>query len=336
MEAAMSDETPEVDETPESENAPPEAPEAAETEEVEDRWEFWAQGSLVLFGLMVVAWGLVFARLGIFSVQIHAMVIPTIGALTLALLAWGLIRALFKPPAFRRSRTIAFVALLITGWVGNRPLIAPPLATDDWTSTHRYLLPFDGTWATLAGGRAKATNYNATSAAIRYAYDFAKVVDGEKFKLDGARNEDFYGFGEPVYAPTSGKVMEAVSDVVDNTPGEVDPANVFGNHVVIKAGESEYVFVWHLQHGSVTVKAGDEVTPATVIGKCGNSGRSLEPHVKVHAQDRLDFPIAMGLPIEFSDYDVVHGKRTSKGMPYGSSEYGALDGLFVSNVAERQ
>jgi hypothetical protein len=333
----MRDDTPGTEESietvePEVDEAP--ADDAASNESNEDRWEFWAKASVALFGLMMVAWVLVFLRLDLFSVQVHAMVIPTLGALTLALLAWGLIRALFKPPAFRKSRTIAFVLLLATGWIGNRPFIAPPLATDDWQSDQRYVLPFEGEWMTLAGGPQRDRNYNATTAAIRYAYDFTKVVDGKKFALDGAKNEDFHCWGEPIYAPTGGQVVRVKNDVVDNTPGEVTSNEIFGNHVVIEAGESEYVFVWHLKHRSVRVKAGDEVSPSTVIGECGNSGRSVEPHVKVHAQTELDFPIAMGLPIQFSEYS-VDGELVGEGMPRGSTDWEELDGQMVTNRAER-
>lgn len=346
----MSDDEPEIDDTHEPEPVPPDevlAPDdedspdesggtvEADDEETEDRWEFWALASVILGVVMVASWIVVFLKLGIFSVQVHAMVIPTLGALTLGLLAWGLIRALFKPPAFRKSRTIAFVVLLCTGWVGNRPFIAPPLATDDWTSEQPYLLPFDGEWVTMAGGPHKSHNFNATTAAIRYAYDFTRVVDARKHELDGAKNDDYYCWGEPIYAPTSGTVVRVANDVVDNTPGEVAAGEVFGNHVVIQPSPSEFVFVWHLKKGSVPVAAGDEVSPATVIGECGNSGRSVEPHVKVHAQDRLDFPIALGLPIEFSDFD-ADGEPVDEGMPVGGSSFGALDGQRVSNNASRR
>lgn len=299
-----------------------------------DRWELWTKVALGLAVMMACAWVVVLQRPGLLGVQVHAMVIPTLGALTLPVLAWGLFRTLFRPPVIRTGRTVGFFVLLATGYVGNVPIFAPPLATADWTSTNRYLLPFEGEWMVLAGGDEKDHNYHATTAAIRWAYDFATTRNGKRHALDGEELEDWYCVGEPVYAPTSGKVVRATHDFFDNDPGEISGESVFGNHVVIEAGEDEYVFIAHMQRNSVTVRAGDEVTTATEIGKCGNSGRTVEPHIHVHAQDSLDFPIAQGLPLRFSDYQ-VNGERVEKGMPVGASDWDALDGQMVKNLSER-
>lgn len=44
------------------------------------------------------------------------------------------------------------------------------------------------------------------------------------------------------------------------------------------------VALCHLQRGSVRVRAGDEVRAGDLIGACGNSGNSTEPHM--HMQGR--------------------------------------------------
>lgn len=301
------------------------SPEPASAAAATDSWEVWAKVAVALAGVMTVAWLLVYMRLGITSVQIHAMAIPTFGALTLAVGAWGLWRTLIRPPVMRRSRTIAFGLLLVVGYLGNVPMFAPPLATEDYVSAQTWSLPVRGGWTTLAGGRDHDHNYHATTAAIRWAYDFTRVVDGKKFALDGKKAADWHCFGEPVYAPVSGKVVRAVSRYVDNNPGEISPDSLFGNYVVIEAAPGEYAFIAHMQKGSVTVEAGQMVERGAEIGKCGNSGRSPEPHVHMHVQDRVDFPLAQGLPIEFTDY-VANGKPVARGMPRGASSWDATDG----------
>lgn len=299
--------------------------------ETATKTELWVKLAIGLGAMMVASWIAVFLQLGIASVWVHAMLIPSLGALTVAFMAAGLGYTLFRPPAFRRSRTIAFAVLLTAGVVGNVPLFAPPLKTSDWTTDVPHYLPFQGVWVTLAGGPDPDTNYRATTAALRWGYDFTVVREGKKFALDGHRNRDWFCYGEPVYAPVAGYVVRAEGHVVDNTPGEVNPESVFGNNVVIEVSPSEYVFVTNLKHQSLTVRAGDEVTADQVIGRCGNSGRSIEPHVHVHAQDRLDFPLAQGLPMRFSRYE-ADGEAVEKGMPIGSSDWEAADGQRVSTT----
>ncbi len=302
-------------------------PEPTEPDRKVEVW-VWLAAALAL--AMVAAWVLVFLRLGLTSVQVHAMVIPTLGSATLLIMAIGLVMTIFRPPVLRTSRTVGFVLLLATGYVGNVPLVAPPLATEGWRSDVEHRLPFEGTWRTLAGGDDRSRNYKATTAAFRWAYAFTKVEDGEAFALDGKKNEDWHCFGEPVLAPAPGKVVQAVGDVVDNNPGEVTSSAVFGNHVVLRVAPDEYLFVASLRHDTLAVKVGDEVSAGARLGDCGNSGYIAQhPQIHVHAQDRKEFPLAQGLPLRFVDFrrgDSV----VDVGTPRGNSAPDVADGEIVS------
>lgn len=55
----------------------------------------------------------------------------------------------------------------------------------------------------------------------------------------------------------------------------------------------------HLQRGSVRVSLGQEVEAGDVIGACGNSGNSTEPHVHVQVTDSMDWARSNGLPLAF-------------------------------------
>lgn len=63
----------------------------------------------------------------------------------------------------------------------------------------------------------------------------------------------------------------------------------------------------HLQPGSVAVAQGDTVAEGEVVGRCGNSGNTSEPHIHLHHQQQnpAKFPtgFAVGLPLYFRDHD---------------------------------
>ena len=295
-----------------------------------DPWEAWAKTAVVLAIIMVLLWVVVFMRFGITSVAVLAA-IPYLGAATLIVLAWGLVRTVLNPPVLRRSRTIAFLVLLGAGFIGTEPLIPAPLSTEDYRTSLTYELPVRGEWMTLAGGLERDRNYHATFPPVRWAYDFTKVADGKKFRLDGGKTTDWLCFGEPVYAPVDGKIIQLQSHHVDNNPGEVSPTSVIGNHVVIEAAPAEFVYLSHLKKGSVSVKLDQVVRRGEQIGACGNSGQSPEPHVHMHVQDRPEFPVAQGLPIGFSNY-TANKKPVEHGMPRGASAWEELDGELVEHV----
>jgi murein DD-endopeptidase MepM/ murein hydrolase activator NlpD len=71
-----------------------------------------------------------------------------------------------------------------------------------------------------------------------------------------------------------------------------------GNHVVIER-LGVFVALCHLRCGSVGVHAGQRVVPGDVIGGCGNSGNSTEPHLHVQAMDGPDPGRAAAVPISF-------------------------------------
>lgn len=55
----------------------------------------------------------------------------------------------------------------------------------------------------------------------------------------------------------------------------------------------------HLRRGSISVCAGDGVRLGEVVGECGNSGNSIQPHVHVQATESTDWEVTRGLSIRF-------------------------------------
>jgi hypothetical protein len=71
---------------------------------------------------------------------------------------------------------------------------------------------------------------------------------------------------------------------MDNPPGEVNLSENWGNYLLIHIGGGLYVLLAHLRQGSIGVALGQSVVPGTLLGRCGNSGRSAQPHLHLHVQ----------------------------------------------------
>jgi murein DD-endopeptidase MepM/ murein hydrolase activator NlpD len=100
---------------------------------------------------------------------------------------------------------------------------------------------------------------------------------------------------------------------------------IYGNHVVIDFSNGEFGVMCHFKKGSIRVKAGDLVKSHQILGLCGNSGNSSEPHLHIHLQDGKTLGSATGLPALFSNY-MADGKMVQLGVPVrGQSISTAVD-----------
>ena len=97
-------------------------------------------------------------------------------------------------------------------------------------------------------------------------------------------------------------------------PGVVSTRKVFGNHVIIDHQNGEYSFLAHFKQGSIAVEMGDVVKTGHLLGLCGNSGNSTEPHLHYHLQTAPTYHEGAGLPAQFRDY-VADGKSVARGEP---------------------
>jgi len=118
----------------------------------------------------------------------------------------------------------------------------------------------------------------------RHAVDFYRTQDGRSFLGQGLYLSDYLCFGAPVLSPVTGCVVQVCSDVPDNPPGEVHPESRWGNYVLIAVDVHHYVMLAHLQQDSLQVVPGQAVAPGHPLARCGNSGRSPQPHLHVHVQ----------------------------------------------------
>jgi hypothetical protein len=175
-------------------------------------------------------------------------------------------------------------------------------------------LPFDGRWYVYWGGRTVYENYHAADPRQRFAYDLLIARNGMSHSGDGTRNDQYYCFGQDVLAPAGGVVAVATDGIADNTPGEMNPEMLLGNHVIIDHENGEFSFFAHLQQGSVQVEPGERVDQGDTIGRCGNSGNSSEPHLHYHMQTTATIGEGAGLPAQFQSY-VADGEFVERGEP---------------------
>ncbi len=147
--------------------------------------------------------------------------------------------------------------------------------------TQAIQLPFFGKWLVTQAHEGSITHKNEH----RYAFDFS-VSDEHKrsFKLPGKAQEDFYCFGLPVLAAAEGRVVKCINDIEDNAIGENNLNQNWGNTVVIKHTAYLYSKLSHLKKDSIKVQPGEYVQSGSIIGNCGNSGRSPEPHIHFQLQ----------------------------------------------------
>ena len=164
----------------------------------------------------------------------------------------------------------------------------------------RLSMPFRGEWFTVWGGDTKAQNYHVISNAQRRAFDFLVLGSNNKtYQRSGTRNEDYWAFGKPIFAVCDGLAVEVITGVEDNKPGAMNPAQALGNSVTLLTDKGEYIVYAHFEKGTVKVKQGDRIQRGQLLGNCGNSGNSSEPHLHLHMQDGPNMLTAVGIKVFF-------------------------------------
>jgi hypothetical protein len=183
------------------------------------------------------------------------------------------------------------------------PILSPPLRGDGWLAS-------DGC-CTAAGHVAAIFGLDGRlQAAERYAIDWIKVgPDGRIFHGDPAVLGNWYGYGEPVLAASAGVVTVAKDGLPDQTPlvkpGTLGLDDLPGNEVVVRMKGGRSAVYAHLIPGSVKVKVGDRVGAGEELGRLGNSGGSLAPHLHFHVVDGPDGSTSDGFPYLLDSFQVA-------------------------------
>ncbi|WP_235537260.1 M23 family metallopeptidase [Nocardioides sp. Soil805] len=182
--------------------------------------------------------------------------------------------------------------------------------------------PFTGRWLVQNSPADRVPSHRTHLFATTYSIDFVPVdARGRSAPLRLASllvpepPQRFTGFGRPVLAPAPGTVLAAHDGEEDHDAQRGLPsvayavtqrrrlrggwAGLAGNHVVIEVAPGVLVALCHLRRGTVAVTPGQHVDVGALLGGCGNSGNSTEPHLHVQAFDGMDVATATGLPVAF-------------------------------------
>lgn len=163
-------------------------------------------------------------------------------------------------------------------------------------------LPFAGKWTVWQGFNGRWTHKGIW----RHAYDFVVTDEqGKTHRGDGEQLADFYCYRMPVLAPIAGRVLRVLQHLPDNPVGQLGGGNNWGNLVILHDPRGFYVELSHFAPQTVRVKEGDWVERGMVLGLCGNSGYSPQPHIHMQVQ-ASDGIAAATLPFSFVCYQQGH------------------------------
>ncbi len=176
------------------------------------------------------------------------------------------------------------------------------------------ILPFKEEWFVFWGGTTVEQNYHVAHDDQKYAYDILMVKDGASYIGDSKKNESYFVFGKDIIAPCDARVVKVIKGVKDNIPGELNPQQLTGNTVVLQVAQNEYLLFAHLKEGSITVEEGNDIAQGDVIGQCGNSGNTTEPHLHLSLQNDIEMTNAMGAKLYFSKL-LVNGEIKEDYLP---------------------
>ena len=175
-------------------------------------------------------------------------------------------------------------------------------------------LPFrDGTWYAGNGPSNDSVHRRSVIAvngrayiAQRFAIDWMMIGSNADTHHDSrARNENFWGFGQPVMAVADGEVTEVVDGISDNLPDHAPLTtmqNIAGNHVIMRIAPGTYVLFAHLKQGSIRVRSQQQVKTGEVVGELGSSGNTTGPHMHMEVIDTNSPLGAEGMPYVFDHY----------------------------------
>lgn len=219
------------------------------------------------------------------------------------------LRAIITMTAF----AVLVVSTSVTFIVGSR-LPDPP--------TRIVIAPVKGRWLGLNSPATNVPSHGLRAYGQAYAIDLVyepvdqvRPVFGDGPTMRAA--QEYPAFGRPIFAMVSGTVVQTRDGQRDHRSRSSASALAYmqleglvrqlggvrfilGNHVTIRTDDGVFATVAHLGQRSVTVKPGDRVEGGQIIGTCGNSGNSSEPHVHAQLMDRAAPTLALGLPMAFA------------------------------------
>lgn len=170
--------------------------------------------------------------------------------------------------------------------------------------------PIKGTFIVACGNNSTTTMTHAGFSS--YCFDFmGSDAHGRTMRPEAeglGTNDDYLGFGMPIYSPVDGVVVSMFDDGVDHPPTTEWSYHLEGNHITIQDENGKNFIFVHNKYKSALVKEGDKVSAGQQIARIGNTASSV-PHLHFGVWSK-DWVVS--IPIRFIQYNQVAGADRSE------------------------
>ena len=168
------------------------------------------------------------------------------------------------------------------------------------------------------GGNSVLINYHHSDTTTQqYALDIVKLNSWGMLAQGFFPNDlnKYTIYGDTIFSPCDGKIVK-IKDGLDNVPiGVLDNLNPAGNHIVLEY-ENNLIVMAHMLKNSIMVSTGDIVKKGQPLARVGNSGRTTQPHLHIHAITGTDTSKIIqggnGIPIYFEGKFPIRNDRLKK------------------------
>ena len=162
-----------------------------------------------------------------------------------------------------------------------------------------------GRYYVAQGGNSAILNYHHLAEPARFALDFTRLGPPQRRAetLVPAGLEQFYIYGDSVFAPCDGVVFRVETRAQDMPLGAIDTTYFVGNYIGIRHPEGYHVFLAHLKSGSIAVSERDTVQAGQYLARVGHTGVVDEPmlHLHVEQSDSLAILTGKGVAVVFEE-----------------------------------
>lgn len=194
--------------------------------------------------------------------------------------------------------------------------------------------PLKGEWVAPNTPGTRVPSHGTDLFGETYAYDFVGIDSTSKtlryyrptllqYVLFGLKLEDYFGWGQPIYAASAGTVVQVEDGIAERNPVNLfrdtmiafknarafstdqtaDFRALTGNYVTVETSDG-YALYAHAQNGSICVSPGEKVLAGQPLAHVGHSGNSTAPHLHFQLMDDLDPWKTKGIPVSFREYEV--------------------------------
>lgn len=193
---------------------------------------------------------------------------------------------------------------------------------------YKISLPFMGEWCVSQGYDGKITHLGDWSKAL----DFV-IVDSKSNTYaiptsarQGFTKDSFYCYNKEILSPFEGYVYDIINTVEDNDIGDMDTKLNWGNTIILNHLNGLFSQISHIKKDSFGVFIGQYVTKGTYLARCGNSGRSPEPHIHFQLQTT---PIVGAKTFEYPISYFIERQENEQKLVLSDVP---KEGAFISNV----